>query len=154
MTETEFRCMHSEFVEYCQYIENRINGICAAILAENYDEWCSRLGEHQENTFGRRIYRFRKLQEEKQENWLTDADFEKLDKLRVARNFWVHECFWDPYWLVFTRRNGTKEAIVKNPQYAAKLKQDFGDAVEWDKRLTDVFSAINVLNKGTKNTGL
>ncbi len=39
ITETEFRVQHSTLIEYYQYIEMRLKGICSAIHQDRLIEW-------------------------------------------------------------------------------------------------------------------
>ena len=135
MTETEFRVKHSEIIEYYQLIEMRFKSACAGLLADKEKGWFDRLDDYDSDPFGKLIQKFKEIQRQKQLLLLSQEDFNKLDELREKRNYWVHQCFGGQYPVVFSNGN------VRNPQYAAKIIQDFEEAVHWDEKITEVVRA-------------
>ena len=55
MTKTEFREKHSELIEYYQYIEMRLKGICATLLADEERGWFERLEDYESDPLGKLI---------------------------------------------------------------------------------------------------
>ena len=135
MTETEFRVKHSELIEYYQLIEMRFKSACAGLLADEEKGWFNRLDDYESDPFGKLIQKFKEIQRQKQLSILSQTDFVKLDELREKRNYWVHQCFGGQEPIVF--RNGN----VRETKYVIKITQDFDDAVEWDKKITEVVRA-------------
>ncbi len=131
MTETEFRVLHSELIEYYQLIEMRMKGICAALLADAEKDWFDRLADYDSDPFGKLIKQIKTLQSQKNTLLFSQADFEALAELRETRNYWVHQCFTSFHPVTFLKGN------VRWPEFAVRIKSDFQNAVDWDERLTE-----------------
>ncbi len=132
MTETEFRVLHSELIEYYQLIEMRMKGICAALLSDAEKGWFDRLVDYDSDPFGKLIKQIEKLQSQKNNLLLSQDDFKALDDLRKARNYWIHQCFSSLHPVTFRKGN------VRWPEFAVRIESDFHTAVDWDERLTEV----------------
>lgn len=133
MTETEFRIMHSRVIEYYQYIEMHLRGICAALLADAEKDWFERLGDYEADPLGKLIRQIKHLQEEKHLALFTPSDFEALDGVRNARNYWAHQCF-SAIIMPVTFLKGN----VRRSEITARIELDFQDAVEWDKKIVEI----------------
>ena len=132
MTETEFRVLHSEIIEYYQLIEMRLKGICAAILADADKSWFDRLADYDSDPFGKLIKQIKTLQSQKNIFLFSQADFEALADLRETRNYWVHQCFTSFHPVTF------RKGLVRWPEFAVRIKSDFQNAVDWDEKLTEI----------------
>ncbi len=93
MTETDFRVKHSELIEYYQLIEERLRGICAELMADDEKNWFNKFRDYELEPFGSLIKKLKDIQGQNQIVLLNEEDFGKLDDLRKARNYWVHQCF-------------------------------------------------------------
>lgn len=129
MTETEFRVKHSELIEYYQLIELKLKGICAAILADEENDWYERFTDQEADPMGMLIQKVRKLQADNELNLFTEDDFKKLDDIRTARNYWAHQCFVGNAPVTFFKGNVKRTAIVK------KVNADMDDALHGMKYL-------------------
>lgn len=129
MTENDFRFKHSELIEYYQYIEMHLKGICAAILADEEKSWIERLDDYESDSFGTLLKRIKEIQEQKHINVLTKDDLTQLDRLRITRNYWAHQCFGGKQPVIFK-----KERVNRN-DYATKIITDLDEAIEWDEKL-------------------
>ena len=89
MTETEFRVEYSRLIEYYQYIEMRLKGICAALMADEEKGWFDRLYDYESDPFGVLIRTINLLQSQKQTVVLSEEDVSTLNNLRKSRNYWV-----------------------------------------------------------------
>ena len=136
MTKTEFREKHSELIEYYQYIEMRLRGICATLLADEERGWFERLEDYESDPLGKLITQTQEIQSQKQKDLLSPEDFEALEALRKTRNYWVHQCFSDYTPVIF--RNGS----VRNPSHAQEITLALRDAINWDERLTEVARSL------------
>ncbi len=131
MTEEDFRFKHSELIEYYQYIEMRLKAICAGILANEEKSWIERLDDYESDSFGTLLTKIKEIQKQKQITVLNKDDLAKLDKLRITRNYWAHQCFGGKHPIIFK-----KETVNRN-EYANKIITDLNEAVEWDEKLTN-----------------
>ena len=131
MTETEFRVNHSTVIEYYQYIEMRLKGICTAIYSNSMTDWFQRLNDYDGDPLGKLIQKIHVAQEEKIRIVFSAEEFNDLDRIRQARNFWCHQCFGGDFHIIF------KNGVVKQPEYAKKLVSDLREAIEWDERLAN-----------------
>ncbi len=136
MTETEFRVQHSTLIEYYQYIEMRLKGICSAIHQDRLIEWYKHLDEYGEDSFGKLLIKVRTAQEQKQCFLLSDDDFRDLDRMRQARNYWCHQCFGGDAPLII------KNGFVKQSECIIRLVSDLNDAIEWDEKLANKLRTI------------
>ena len=138
MTKTEFREKHSELIEYYQYIEMHLKGICATLLADEERGWFDRLSDYELDPLGKLIKELCTFQTQKQMGLLSQEDFESLEKLRETRNYWVHQCFSDN-----TTHVIFKNGNVRNPGHAQGLSCALNDAIAWDERLAEVARSLN-----------
>jgi hypothetical protein len=132
MTETDFRVKHSELIEYYQLIEERLRGICAELMADDEKNWFNKFRDYELEPFGSLIKKLKDIQGQNQIVLLTEDDFGKLDDLRKARNYWVHQCFG------FHNNVTFPGGEVRNPEHERKICADFNEAAEWDEKLTNI----------------
>lgn len=137
MTQTEFREKHSELIEYYQYIEMRLKGICAAFLADAERDWFDRLGDYELDPLGKLIKELCAFQTQKEIGLLSQEDYESLERLRETRNYWVHQCFSNN-----TTHVIFKNGKVRNPKHAQDLSCALHDAIIWDRRLSEVARSL------------
>lgn len=135
MTEKEFRFMHSQLIEYYQYIEMRLRFICAEILADENRDWFARLEDFKKDPFGTLIQEIQEKQDERQIFVLTKEDLDGLDKTRNKRNYWVHQCFggMPQYGPLVVFENGE----MKKTAIAQMIRDSLSEAVDWDAKLTE-----------------
>jgi len=131
MTEQEFRVKYCELMEYYQYIEMHLKGLCADLLANEDISWFEGLNNFREDPFGPLVKKLREIQAEKNVMALSSDEFAALDEVRKKRNYWTHECFGGLNPIVF--RNG----VVRNNVNADKIIYDHQEAVEWDEKLVE-----------------
>ncbi len=135
MTKAEFRERHSEVIEYYQYIEMHLKGICAALLDEEGRTWFDKLDEYDTDPLGKLLLTIKTIQAQENISLFSTADLNALDSLRISRNFWVHQCFAgdkDKRHIVF------KNGVVRDIDHAKRLNNDLRDAKEWDEKITEV----------------
>lgn len=136
MTESDFRCKHSELIEYYQYIEMRLKFICSGFLADEEKVWFERLSDYENDSFGCLLKKIKEIQKQKNVALLKEDDFSKLDDLRKTRNYWAHQCFGGQTPIVF------KDDKVKRNEYAIKIVSDLDEAIEWNEKLTEIGKQI------------
>ena len=136
MTEAEFRIKHSEIIEYYQLIEMRLKSICAVLIANEDKSWFERLDDYEFDPMGVLIRNIRTMQELTETTLFSINDFNVIDDLREARNYWAHECFGGKRPVCF------KNGKVKQHEYARKIENDHRIAVEWDERLAEILHEL------------
>ena len=139
MTKTEFLVMYGELISYYQLIEMRLKGLCAGIIADDAKGWFKKLDEYQFDSFGLLIYKIKDFQKQNNTTVLASKDIDTLDSIRELRNYWVHQCFVGKNSIVFNSRG-----ILKNPEYAQKLKTSLDAVKEWDEKLTETFRSLRI----------
>lgn len=132
MTENEFRIIHSELIEYYQYIEMHLKGICADYLQNEDKDWFESLEEYQSDPFGSLIKKIENIQKNIKNPALTPTDMQELNKMRKERNYWVHECYGGKNSVGFFP-NGE----MKRKENAVRIKQALNDASTWNEKLTE-----------------
>lgn len=136
MTESVFRCKHSELIEYYQYIEMRLRFICSGFLADEEKGWFERLSDYENDSFGCLLKKIKEIQKQKKITLLKEDDFSKLDDLRKTRNYWAHQCFGGNQPIIFIKDK------LKRDIYGEKIVSDLEEAIEWDKKLTEIGKEI------------
>lgn len=134
--EVVFRANHSKIIEYYQYIEMRLKGICAALLSETGKEWNEKLDDYESDPLGRLIYQLRSVQGYVDLAVFTEKEFEHLHSVREARNYWCHQCFSAPHHVTF--KNGS----LRDAAFGTRLICDLSEAIETDRKLTEIFASI------------
>lgn len=132
MTETEFRLNYSRLIEFYQYIEERLEYICAHLLADEEKDWFCRLNDLESDPFGMLIRKIQQLQNDKRIILLNDEEIKELNDLRNIRNYWIHQCFSGMSSPVIFRKGE-----LRRPENAKKLLADLSVAIEWDEKLTE-----------------
>lgn len=136
MTEAEFRVMHSQLIEYFQYIEFHMKAICADLLADEQKSWFEHLNDYESDSLGTMLREIRSLQVEKKVNLLTQEDLDTLEEMRKTRNYWVHQCFSGIPHISF-RKGELRYAV-----HGERLRSDLQRAIEWDEKITEIGRAI------------
>ena len=138
MTEIEFRTRYSEIIEYYQYIEMHLKGICASFSEDENRTWFDMLDDYESDPFGKLLLTIKKYQEEKIVVLFSDGDFSALDKIRKERNYWVHRCFAGDIdgHVIF------KRGFVRDEKYVQRLNSDLNEAIDWDKKVTEIERSI------------
>lgn len=144
MTETEFRANHSKLIEYYQYIEMRLKSICSALQMDEEKGWFEKLDEFGYDPFGKLVQRIRSIQAEEQITLLSKEDLDCLYAMRITRNYWVHQCFV-PHKeeTLFDGGIVFNKGEMHRSRYAIRLLTDLRDAIEWDEKLTRLFSTYS-----------
>ena len=138
MTEEEFRINHSKIIEYYQYIEMRLKGICAKLNEDDGRSWYALLMDYDLDPLGRLLKQIRELQNIRSVVLFPEDDLEALDEIRIARNYWVHQCFGGTMPVTF------KRGVVKNTNYSERIIADLKTAIEWDEKITKVSCSIPI----------
>ena len=138
MTEAEFRFKHSEIIECYQNIEMRLKGICAALDAEKEIDWFHGLDDHESDPLGKLLLEIHVLQQQRQMEFLKPEDFQGLDNLRQARNYWVHQCFAGNNGGISFKQNGE----LKKSEYGKRLRRDLHYAEEWEEKITKIGHSV------------
>lgn len=92
MTRNQFKILHSEIMEYFQCIEFDLKRIYSKMSSEDFGYEMDML---ENSNFGKTLYKLKKFDQSDGEPWLSDADYEQLDKIRELRNYWCHQCYLD-----------------------------------------------------------
>ncbi len=135
-SETEFRRNHSRIIEYYQFVEMRLKGICAALISETGKEWNEKLDEYESDPLGRLIYQLRSIQGNVNPAIFSEKEFDHLNSVREARNYWCHQCFSAPHHVTF--KNGS----LRENAFRTRLICDLSEAIEMDRKLAKIFACI------------
>ena len=92
MTEEQFRILHSEIIEYFQCIEFDLKRIYSGMSTEDFDDEMDML---ETSNLGNTLNKLKRLDESDGDPWLSQADYEELDRIRELRNYWAHQCYID-----------------------------------------------------------
>ena len=92
MTDDQFKILHSEIMEYFHCIEFDLKRIYSGMSTEDFENEMDML---ETSNFGNTLNKLRKLDESDGDPWLTESDYEELDRIRDLRNYWAHQCYLD-----------------------------------------------------------
>ena len=135
-TETEFRVQHSKIITYYQLIEMHLKGICSSLMSDSAREWFLKLDDYSSDAIGKLISKMKSIQKEKKFEFFSKADFERLNTIRLHRNYWCHECFGGEKPVVFQKQNGCPERVVKTGD-AESMRSDLQEAFDANRWLTE-----------------
>ena len=138
MKEEEFRTNHSLIIEYYQYIELRLKGICAAITADGDKGWIERLDDYEGDPLGKLLKELLKVQKQQGREYIKIEEIRQLDILRERRNYWCHQCFGGNESHLYIKKGEVLPDIT-----AKEVKEDLNEAVFWDEKLTEFYRCIS-----------
>ena len=92
MTTDQFKILHSEIMMYFQCIEYDLKRIYSGMSSEDFDDEMDML---EMSNFGNTLRKLKQLDESDGDPWLSEADYEQLDRIREIRNYWAHQCYLD-----------------------------------------------------------
>ncbi len=90
--EREFKIQHSEIMENFQCIEYDLKRIYSAMSYDDFDDEMDML---EKSNMGNTIKRLKELDYSDDDHFLSDSDYDQLDKIRELRNYWCHQCYLD-----------------------------------------------------------
>ena len=92
MKTDQFKILHSEIMMYFQCIEFDLKRIYSGMSSEDFDDEMDML---EVSNFGNTLRKLKQLDESDGDPWLSEADYEQLDRIREIRNYWAHQCYLD-----------------------------------------------------------
>ena len=92
MTRDQFKILHSEIMMYFQCIEFDLKRIYAGMSSEDFDDEMDWL---ETSNFGNTLRELKKLDKSDGDPWLSDSEYDQLDRIREVRNYWAHQCYLD-----------------------------------------------------------
>ncbi len=92
MTRERFKILHSEIMMYFQCIEFDLKRIYAGMSSEDFDVNMDMLGTL---NLGNTLRKLKELDHSDGNPWLSETEYEQLDRLRELRNYWCHQCYLD-----------------------------------------------------------
>ena len=91
MTRDQFKILHSEIMMYFQCIEFDLKRIYAGMSSEDFDDEMDWL---ETSNFGNTLRELKKLDRSDGDPWLSDSEYDQLDRIREVRNYWAHQCYF------------------------------------------------------------
>ena len=91
----QFKVLHSEIIEYFQCIEYDLKRIYAGMSTDDYDDFDDAMDMLENSNLGNTFRKLRKLDHSDGDPWLSESDYEQLNRIRELRNYWVHQCYLD-----------------------------------------------------------
>ncbi len=92
MTRERFKVLHSEIMMYFQCVEFDLKRIYSDMSTEDFEQEMDML---ETVNLGDTLRKLKKLDMSDGDPWLSDADYEQLDRIREVRNYWCHQCYLD-----------------------------------------------------------
>lgn len=91
-----FKQIHSELIQWVQYIEHDLRIIFSTIKPGDYDE---NFMEVDNAPLGKLLKELRAMDKEVGYSKIKEEDYELLDQIREIRNYWCHQCFLDFHYI-------------------------------------------------------
>ncbi len=133
MTEEMFRIKHSEVIEWYQYIEMHLKGICSMLYPRMGSSWFGRLDDVATDSIWKMMKLIREYQKNNYDQLLSEEELARLDEVRQERNYWCHQCFSDVDHVIF------KHKSLRDDKYEKRIDHDLEEAKAWNERLVEVF---------------
>lgn len=86
----EFRYNLCLFIEFIQYLESDLKSIYAKLIDGYYPECFDEVAA---KPIGALIKKLKDVEKNEQVKYLSDEDYDNLEKVRKMRNYWCHTCY-------------------------------------------------------------
>ena len=122
MTQEKFRIMHSELIEHYQFIEMHLEAICAYLSDKSFMQG---LEDVEKSNISHIVHEIKKHECEKSFSVLSAEDYDRIESMRLRRNFWCHDCYtkmvfdaktWGP------KKEKDRKALVDDTMEAQDLR--------------------------------
>lgn len=122
MTLEKFRIMHSELIEHYQFIEMHLEAICAYLSGKPFIQG---LKDVEASNIAHLVREIKKYESERNISVLSAEDYDRIEAIRVRRNFWCHDCYtkmvfdaktWGP------KRETDRKALIDDSMEARDLR--------------------------------
>lgn len=90
MMTNEFRFNLCLFIEFFQYLERDLKSIYAKLIDGYYPDCFDEVAE---KPIGTLIKKLKEVENNEQVKYLSNEDYENLEKVREMRNYWCHTCY-------------------------------------------------------------
>lgn len=90
MTLDKFRIMHSELIEHYQFIEMHLEGIYACLSGKPFVEG---LEDVATSNITQLVHEIKRLEKEKIISAIPAGYYDRIEVMRLRRNFWCHDCY-------------------------------------------------------------
>ena len=125
MTQDTFRHLHSELIRQVQGIEYDLKLIYAAIKPGNFDENYQQV---QNFSMGEIAGNLKKLDYSDNIPDLSEQEYDLIDRIRVIRNYWCHQCYVDFMYITNEAMKEEKfnevcEQLIQDEQHTRTLFQ-------------------------------
>ena len=131
MNRDSFKIMHSNIMMCFQCIEFDLKRIYSGMSADDFDDCMDML---ETSNFGDVLSRLKKLDKSDNDPYLSDSDYELLDKIREMRNYWCHQCYLD---YVYIQNDQSREN--KFQKIARRLDNDYNRVLKLHHNLQSFY---------------
>lgn len=123
MTLEKFRIMHSELIEHYQFIEMHMEAICAYLSGKPFIQG---LEDVETSNIAHLVREIKKYEKEKNVSVFSADDYDRVEAMRIRRNFWCHDCYtkmvfdaetWGP------KREKDRKALIDDTLEARDLRE-------------------------------
>ena len=86
----KFRIMHSELIEHYQFVEMHLEAICAYLSGKPFMEG---LADVETSNIAQLVHEIKRQEKEKKVSVIPVGYYDRLETMRIRRNFWCHDCY-------------------------------------------------------------
>ena len=119
MLTNEFRFNLCLFIEFFQYLENDLKSIYAKLIDGYYPDCFDEVAE---KPIGILIKKLKEVEKNEQKKYLSDEDYDNLNKVREMRNYWCHTCYNEQDYYI--EQQSDRSFIIKERELLKRLKNE------------------------------
>ena len=131
MTREQFKILHSEIMMYFQCIEFDLKRIYAGMSSEDFDDEMDMLDT---SNLGNTLRKLKKLDHSDGNPWLSETEYDQLDRIRELRNYWCHQCYLDYIYINVEWQRENKFQRIAN-----RLYNEHGRVYNLHQKLQDLY---------------
>lgn len=123
MTLEKFRIMHSELIEHYQFVEMHMEAICAYLSGKPFIQG---LEDVETSNIAHLVREIKKYEKEKNVSVFSADDYDRIEAMRIRRNFWCHDCYTKMVFDAKTRgpkREKDRKALIDDTLEARDLRE-------------------------------
>lgn len=131
MTREQFKILHSEIMMYFQCIEFDLKRIYAGMSSEDFDDEMDMLDT---SNLGNTLRKLKRLDHSDGNPWLSETEYDQLDRIRELRNYWCHQCYLDYIYINVEWQRENKFQRIAN-----RLYNEHGRVYNLHQKLQDLY---------------
>ena len=130
-TREQFKIMHSNIMMCFQLIEFDLKRIYAQMSQDSFADGMDML---ETSNLGNTLRKLKSLDQSDGDPWLSESDYNELDRIRELRNYWCHQCYLD---YIYIQDNNQQEA--KFQRIANRLNNEYNRISKLQQKIENIY---------------